>query len=97
MYQALWYQLLADTSLTQTLNYVSSSEHFNKVAINLYSSHHMAYHSLISKVYDDIMRNLTRQGFRGRQAVFCGTRSAESCQGVIWRKFDAEFFLRNEG
>ena len=27
----------------------------------------------------------------------CGLRNAESCQGVICGKFDADFFLRNEG
>jgi len=27
----------------------------------------------------------------------CGLRNAESCQRVICGKFDADFFLRNEG
>jgi len=27
----------------------------------------------------------------------CGLRNAESCQGVICGKWDADFFLRNEG
>ena len=47
----------------------------------------------LNTIYGNWTRTYQGKGYFAE----CGLRNAESCQGVICGKFDADFFLRNEG
>jgi len=53
----------------------------------------------LSRVYERYRRQTNRQTTDGRAMgrVFCGMWIAESCQGVICGKFDADFFCGMKG
>jgi len=48
-------------------------------------------------MYIDVGIEATECAHREGHFVECGLQNAESCQGVICAKFDADFLLQNEG